>query len=49
MVYAIQTIKISIHTKIIKHFALEFDAFWSITKNYVINKTRFAKNLAVYS
>lgn len=46
---AIQTIEISIHTKIIKYFALEFGTLWSINKNYATNKTRFAANLTVYS
>ena len=44
---AIQTIEVSVRTKIIKHFALEFGAFWFMDENYASNKTRFAANLAV--
>ena len=44
---AIQTIEVSIRTKIIKHFALEFGAFWFMDECYATNKTRFAANLAV--
>lgn len=43
---AIQTIEISVRTKIIKHFALEFGAFWFMDENHASNKTRFAANLA---
>lgn len=44
---AIQTIEIAVRTKIIKHFALEFGAFWFMDENYATNETRFAANLAV--
>ena len=44
---AIQTIEVSVRTKIIKHLALEFGAFWFTDENYAINKTRFAANLSV--
>lgn len=44
---AIQTIEVSVRTKIIKHFALEFGAFWFMDESYAINKTRFATNLTV--
>ena len=35
---AIQTIEVSVRTKIIKHLALEFGAFWFMDENYAINK-----------
>lgn len=44
---AIQTIEVSVRTKIIKHFALEFGAFWFMDENYATNTTRFAANLDV--
>ena len=44
---AIQTIEISVRTKIIKHFALNFGAFWFMDENYATNKMWFAANLAV--
>lgn len=44
---AIQTIEVSVRTKIIKHFALEFGAFWFMNENYATNEIRFAANLAV--
>lgn len=44
---AIQTIEVSVRTKIIKHFALEFGAFWFMNENYATNETRFAANLDV--
>lgn len=44
---AIQTIEVSVRTKIIKHFALEFGAFWFMEERYATNKIRFAANLAV--
>lgn len=44
---AIQTIEISVRTKIIKHFALEFGAFWFMEKDFAANETRFELNLAV--
>lgn len=44
---AIQTIEVAVRTKIIKHFALEFGAFWFMDASYAINETRFAANLAV--
>ena len=44
---AIQTIEVSVRTKIIKYFALEFGAFWFMDENYATNETRFVANLAV--
>ena len=44
---AIQTIEISVRTKIIKHFAHDFGAFWFMDEQYATNKTRFTANLAV--
>ena len=44
---AIQTIEVAVRTKIIKHFALEFGAFWFMEENHATNETRFAANLAV--
>ena len=44
---AIQTIEVSVRTKIIKHFALEFGAFWFMDESYSTNEVRFAANLAV--
>lgn len=44
---AIQTIEVSVRTKIIKHFAHEFGAFWLMAERYATNKTRFVANLAV--
>ncbi|MBP3511321.1 MAG: Abi family protein [Prevotella sp.] len=44
---AIQTIEVSIRTKIIKHFAHEFGAFWFMDGNYATNELRFTANLAV--
>ena len=44
---AIQTIEVSVRTKIIKHFAPEFGAFWFMDENYATNEARFATNLAV--
>ena len=44
---AIQTIEVSVRTKIIKHFALEFDAFWFMDETLAVNKTRFKANLEV--
>ena len=44
---AIQTIEISVRTKIIKHFALKFGPFWFMDENYATNEVRFAANLAV--
>lgn len=44
---AIQTIEVAVRTKIIKHFALEFGAFWFMDESYATNGTRFATNLAV--
>ena len=40
-------LKFSVRTKIIKHFALEFGAFWFMDKSYATNEVRFAANLAV--
>ncbi|WP_455625945.1 Abi family protein [Parabacteroides sp.] len=44
---AIQTIEVSVRTKIIKHFAHEFGAFWFMDENYSTNEVRFAANLSV--
>jgi len=44
---AIQTIEVSVRTKIIKYFALQFGAFWFMDENYATNGMRFAANLAV--
>ena len=44
---AIQTIEVSVRTKIIKHFAHEFGAFWFMDEQYATNKSRFAANLTV--
>ena len=44
---AIQTIEVSVRTKIIKHLAIQFGAFWFMDSNYATNETRFAANLAV--
>ena len=44
---AIQTIEVAVRTKIIKHFALEFGAFWFMDENFATNEARFATNLAV--
>lgn len=44
---AIQTIEVSVRTKIIKHLALQFGAFWFMDENYATNQTRFAANLSV--
>lgn len=44
---AIQTIEVSVRTKIIKHFAPEFGAFWFMDESYATNKARFGTNLAV--
>lgn len=44
---AIQTIEISVRTKIIKHFAFEFGAFWFMDETLAVNKTRFKANLEV--
>lgn len=44
---AIQTIEITVRTKIIKHFALEFGAFWFMDESHATNEARFTANLAV--
>ena len=44
---AIQTIEVAVRTKIIKHFALEFGAFWFMDENFATNEARFTTNLAV--
>lgn len=44
---AVQTIEVSVRTKIIKHFAHEFGAFWFMDKNHATNEKHFAANLAV--
>ena len=38
---AIQTIEVSVRTKIIKHFAPEFGAFWFMDENYATNCSKF--------
>lgn len=43
----IQMLKVSIRTRIIKHFALEFGAFGLMDENYATNEPRFTVNLAV--
>lgn len=45
--HTFQTIEVSVRTKIIKHFALEFGAFWFMDESYATNEVRFAANLAV--
>lgn len=42
---AIQTIEVSVRTKIIKHLALEFGAFWFMDEQYATSASRFATNL----
>lgn len=44
---AIQTIEVSVRTKIIKHFAHMFGAFWFLDGKYAINESHFAVNLAL--
>lgn len=44
---AIQTIEVSVRTKIIKHFAYEFGAFWFMDEKYATNEVRFESNLSV--
>lgn len=44
---AVQTIEVTIRTKIIKHFAPEFGAFWFMDERHATNEMRFATNLAV--
>lgn len=44
---AIQTIEVAVRTKIIKHFAHEFGAFWFMNECYATHEARFAANLAV--
>ncbi len=44
---AIQTIEVSVRTKIIKHFTFEFGAFWFMDERYAINESRFDANLSV--
>lgn len=44
---AIQTIEVTVRTKIIKHFAPEFGAFWFMDERHATNEMRFAANLAV--
>jgi abortive infection bacteriophage resistance protein len=44
---AIQTIEVSVRTKIIKHFAIKFGAFWFMNENYATNGSRFEGNLSV--
>ena len=43
----IQTIEVSVRTKIIKHFALEFGAFWFMDESYATTETRFDANLSI--
>lgn len=44
---AIQTIEVSVRTKIIKHFSPGFGAFWFMDETFALNDARFATNLAV--
>ena len=44
---AIQTIEVTIRTKIIKHFAHEFGAFWFMDEKHATNESRFTANLTV--
>lgn len=44
---AIQTIEVSVRTKIIKHFAHDFGAFWFMDEKYATNEARFESNLSV--
>ncbi|WP_366933586.1 Abi family protein, partial [Bacteroides sp.] len=44
---AIQTIEVSVRTKIIKHFAIDFGAFWFMDESCATNEDRFAVNSAV--
>lgn len=44
---AIQTIEVAVRTKIIKHFAHTFGAFWFMDERYATNSSRYAANLAV--
>lgn len=44
---AIQTIEVSVRTKIIKHFAHDFGAFWFMDETYATNEARFESNLSV--
>lgn len=44
---AIQTIEVSVRTKIIKHFSPGFGAFWFMDETFALNDDRFATNLAV--
>ena len=47
MFTAIQTVEVSVRTKIIKHFALGFGAFWFMDGSHAINEARFTTNLAI--
>ena len=38
---AIQTIEVSVRTKIIKHFAVDFGAFWFMDESYASNEEHF--------
>lgn len=44
---AIQTIEVSVRTKIIRHFAPKFGAFWFMDENCAVDKERFEANLTV--
>ena len=44
---AIQTIEVSVRTKIIKHFSPGFGPFWFMDETFALNDARFATNLAV--
>ena len=44
---AIQTIEVSVRTKIIKHFAHDFGAFGFMDGKYATNEARFESNLSV--
>lgn len=44
---AIQTIEVVVRTKIIKHFAHTYGAFWFMNEECATNSSRFAANLAI--
>ncbi len=44
---AIQTIEVTVRTKMIKHFAPAFGPFWFMNPDLAINESRFTANIAV--
>lgn len=44
---AIQTIEVTLRTKMIKHFATKFGAFWFMEEKYAFKKDIFRSNLAM--